>query len=174
MCRMARKKTSFAKAVQASGKSRRSPLHKWLLEQYDSLRDTLNGPAPNWVDAAAAAGLNGQVDAKGQPPSAHTLRMMWARVRREAEAAKASRADRFAKGAPQRSRAQASWQPTVVARPSPPPAVPRRKTNDLPPAPIDPRSRIGMPGTDAPKPTPEEVQTRLAQLRRTFAERSGH
>ena len=177
---MARKKSSFARALKTHGPSRRSALHKWLLGQYESLADTLNGKAPDWVHAAAEAAAEGQTDANGRPPSPDTLRQMWGRVRRHVEKAEAAKGGGRAKASPARSRPQADWQPRVVApRTSQPFAGQldnhrRASPDDWLPRPISSQGAMALPSMDRQPVSEEEAEDRIAKLRRTFAERSGH
>jgi hypothetical protein len=65
----------------------RSPMQRWLYENYDQILAAMPGPRRNWRVLAEAAIEAGQTDADGNPPNANSMRAAFSRVHRLKETA---------------------------------------------------------------------------------------
>ena len=165
--------SKITRELEARGPTRRSALHKWLLTNHAKLAPQFDSPRCSWVNAAELLAAEGLVGATGKPASPKALRQMWLRVTRDvARAREEVAATRGASSKPARSRPQNNWQPPLAIAAAP--VTPTRVSDDWLPAPISAKTPVVRPGMERQPASDDEVKTRLAELRRTFAERSGH
>ncbi len=171
---MQTKTHDLAAHLRAKGPPRRSKLFRWLRGEYRTLATVLNGPEPDWIEAAAGVAAKGLVGANGKPPTPNALRQMWQRVRRDEEKEQAERlAKRIARGTPNRSPRQSAGRhevapaphrgPAPVRAPEPAHHLPRATTQTVP-------SEQGAPASTPPKrltidDLPPEAKAQLDKLR---------
>ena len=117
----------------AQGGVGRSPLYVWMWQRYDRLKGAFN--RPDWKKMAAEFEAAGITDAKGEGPSATTVRQTWWKVRRDKDALAAERRRKVAAEG--------------VRPPAPAPVA------DATPIPVSPR-----PIRNAPDPMPAGIEFR--------------
>ena len=163
--------STITRALKARGPARRSELYKWLRANHAKLRPLLDGPERSWLAAAELIAAEGMVGATGKPASPKALRQMWLRVSRDVERVREQAAAAAKPLKPWRSRPRNDWRPPVTAIP----AGQARPTDDwLPPSSTKPTTPASPSGEDQRHGAKDEASKRLADLRRTIAERSGH
>ena len=74
---------ALAKRILEKAQSRRSPLYRWLRENYADIATAMSLPRPSWTALAETAVEAGQVDDNGKPPNANSVRAAWIRVCRD-------------------------------------------------------------------------------------------
>ena len=167
--------TDLATDLKAKGPARRSKLFRWLRGEYRKLAPVLNGPEPDWIEAAAGIAAKGVLGANGKPPTPNALRQMWQRVRRDEEKEQAERlAKRVARKAPNRSPQQSAGRHEVVPatpRVLPPVRVPEPAHHPPLAAAQTVASEQGAPASTPPKrltveDLPPEAKAQLDKLRK--------
>jgi hypothetical protein len=130
----------------------RSDVYRYLRRNYAKLIARRLGTAdgPSWNALAAFLGASGFVSIRGEALSGNAVRRVFRRVERDIGCRQKASSKTQARPAPP-SRQRADWQP-----PSP---LPRQSA---------------VPGTDPMPISKTDAAARIAELRRTFAERSGH
>ncbi len=155
----------FRKDVKEGGD--RSPLFWWLVDHAEELTRERAARRIAWEKHCARFERLGILDATGNPPSVATARKTWWRVRKFL-------ADHPPPDGPpgvaHRSRAKATWQPPVAARPDASPA----QADWLPPPKRNLPQETGGASRDRQPITKQEAAARIKALQRTFAQRSGH
>lgn len=165
--------SKITRALKERGPARRSDLYKWLRAHHTKLRPLLDGPERSWLAAAELIAAEGLVGATGKPASPKALRQMWLRVSRDVERVREQAAAAAAAKPlkPWRSRPRNDWQPPVTAIP----AGQAKPTDDwLPRSSTKPTTPASSSDEDRRDGAKDEASKRLADLRRTIAERSGH
>ncbi len=146
----------------------RSPLFWWMVEHFEETTRAAQGQRMPWVALCAQFAAFGLTDGKGNPPSQEAARRTWRAVRAEMAKPAASTPAIVTATPKHRSRPR-DWQPPETLATT----VPRREPKtDWLPRDGPPPSAPG-PATRRPD-SPEEAERRIAELRRTFAKRSGH
>lgn len=74
---------ALAKRILEKAQNRRSPLYRWLRENYADIARAMSLPRPSWTALAETAAEAGQVDERGRPPNANSVRAAWIRVCRD-------------------------------------------------------------------------------------------
>ncbi len=74
---------ALARRILEKAQSRRSPLYRWLRENYADIATAMSLPRPSWTALAETAVEAGQVDDNGKPPNANSVRAAWIRVCRD-------------------------------------------------------------------------------------------
>lgn len=149
----------------------RSPLFWWMVEYYADTANAAQGRRMPWAALCDQFAVFGLTDGHGNPPSPEAARRTWRLVRMEMAKVQAAPQPVAAMPSP---RMPPGWRPPVVA---PKPAHPPRPTagdwlpRDGPPATAQPAN---PDKGKHPHASDDPVEQRLAALRRTFAERSGH
>lgn len=149
----------------------RSPLFWWMVEHHAETARAAQGRRMPWAALCAQFAAFGLVDGHGNPPSPEAARRTWRLVKAEMARAQAAPAP---PAPPPRPRAPLGWQPPVVT--PTPVASPRPPGNDWLPRDGPAAAERAAPPDRGSRPgTPENpTEQRLAELRRTLAERSGH
>lgn len=149
----------------------RSPLFWWMVEHYAETAKAAQGKRMPWTALCAQFAAFGLIDGHGKPPSKEAARRTWRLVR--IEMAKVQAAPAMPASQP-KPRYPPGRQPPIAA---PKPVTPQRAAasgwlpRDGPPA----AGQATAPGkSERPQISDEEIEDRFAELRRTFAERSGH
>lgn len=162
--------SEITRTLQARGPARRSALYTWLRANHAKLSSVLDSPDRSWLNAAAVLAAEGLVGATGQPASPKALRQMWLRVSRDVARAREQAAATAKSAKPHRSRPQRDWTPPIAVFPAGQAGL---STHWLPQS-MQANPATAPAGSD-PQPDSEQVgRARLAELRRTLAERSGH
>ena len=130
------------KIKEAAMSGRRSPLYRWMLENFDQFSGTVaEAGRPNWQALAVAFGEGGLRDRLGKAPSAEGTRQTWFLVR-QAVAKTPKLAGRPAAMVPGPSRpvtASGERQPALL-----PSAAPDERTVDLTVTPPRQRKRLEL------------------------------
>src|SRR3954466_11447092 len=109
----------LAKALTEHMLETRSPLYRWMHENYDRLAAALSiRHRPSWEALARTAHEAGQTDSRGQAPSRHAVRSVWLRVVRDIEIERA--ASNSTPAAQEAQRRPARKSKAASPRPSPP------------------------------------------------------
>jgi hypothetical protein len=111
----------FARAMREAAYGGHSDMYRWLRKRYAQIAGSLSVDKPAWRSVAAELATEGVVGARGQRPSAKSVREMWRRVCRDVERERAAR--EAEPGTPRRwkpPRSQSDWRPEPVRALGPP------------------------------------------------------
>ena len=116
----------LAKRILEKANRRRSPLYLWLQANYSDIARAMSRPRPSWTALAETAVEAGQVDDKGKPPNANSVRAAWLRVSRDRDKRRSkgrqgkepSASDRLARPRPGIPAPASSLAPADVLEPS--------------------------------------------------------
>jgi hypothetical protein len=158
----------------------RSTLFWWMVEHHAELVDAGKQGRMPWKRLCKDFAEEGLTDGRGKAPTELRASRTWREACREVERRMKEAASQV-RPIIQRSRPNASWQPPQAA----PPAANPAPASSSPPGWDDwrlaPQGSTGVPalpgsslGAGRQPVSREEVDARVKQLRRTFAERSGH
>lgn len=160
------------KALEATARSGRSDLHRWLWDHRDDMRALLVERGPSWTVVARGLTAAGLLNARGVAPDARCVRRVWATVLRdEARVAAARAAVRaVAPPTPPARRKHPVAAPWGGGTPAPAP-VPAPAAGAWPaPASPSPAGTGTGAATPAPQFTPEEQERIRVQTERVMAE----
>ena len=158
----------------------RSPLYWWMVRHFtDLVEEGRSGRMP-WKRLCVRLLAEGILDGSGKAPTPARAAKTWIDACREVEARSKRIRSADERQVPARSRPDPDWQPRVVAPRAPQPSAGqpdngrRPSQDDWLPRPINSQGAMALPSKDRQPVSEEEAEARLAKLRRTFAERSGH
>jgi hypothetical protein len=114
-------KGDLLKRLALSRLERRTPLYRWLYENYDELRPALTSPRPSWDALARTAAAAGIKTASDRVPSRQAVWKAWKRV--AADTAAQAAAQRAAQPASRSTADPGLMAPPLSAGPAPPPAA---------------------------------------------------
>jgi hypothetical protein len=159
--------------MEAHAHVRHGDVYRWLRENRRAVHAGFKTTGSGWDGVVAALTMAGVTGRGGAPPNRKSVRRVWLRVCADLEVEAAARAASKADKPPvSRSRPAATWQPPL-APPRASARPPDRKSDWLPRPPSSSGERA-VAGTDRQPMSKEEAAARIAELKRTFAERSGH
>ena len=135
-----------AMALRASRDPKRSPLHHWMKDKYDTLAPLLAGRRVDWEPVSASVQKAGITDYSGGTPTEHTLRRTWRTVRKIIAAERAAPVTKPPRKLQPRDM-PADWRPTPVAA--------------SPPALAGPPPQASLPSSSALPPLTHPSQVRV-------------
>ena len=159
--------------IIARGKERpaggQSPAYMWLRKHHAALSEALRTDPPTWADTAELMSRAGIVGGKSRPLTDRAVKRIWQRLCQDlAEAERTARV----------GLAPRSLMPSASPRARTPIEYTRSSSSAAPMT--NTPSAIPLPSTSPGTPTgaggsvsDEEVEARMARLRRTLEERSG-